>query len=284
MASPSSLGLTNALLGVLALAAYALASVFYTAYLRHPRLKAGRLATGLAVLGAALNFSFLYARSLALKNVPYADLLGSMALFGFFLAGMNLVLEVRHHDRSLGPFLMPVSLLFLLLAFVLPAGGEKRPNLKGAIFAFHVTLNMLSYAAFAVAAALSGLYLVLGKKLKHRSKNVLAGPTARLPSLGYLERAARTSLGVGVVTLAAGLSMGFAWGYHVWRVDHPFWLLDAKIWGAGLTLLFYFVVLVRAHRGAAPVTTARLCIAGFVLVLLSYTAVNLFFSRIHSFT
>ena len=40
----------------------------------------------------------------------------------------------------------------------------------------------------------------------------------------------------------------------------------------------------RAHRGAAPGTTARLAVAGFVLVLVSYTLVNLFFSKIHSFT
>jgi ABC-type transport system involved in cytochrome c biogenesis permease subunit len=43
-------------------------------------------------------------------------------------------------------------------------------------------------------------------------------------------------------------------------------------------------VLVRANRGAGPVSTARLSIVGFVLVLLSYTAVNLFVSRLHDFT
>jgi ABC-type uncharacterized transport system permease subunit len=276
-------GLANALFGLLALLCYAGATVLYVVWLRHPKVSAGRMATFLAAVGAVLNFGFLYVRSLALRTVPYGDLVGSMALFGLFLAAMSLILEARHHDRSLGPFLMPLSLLFLLLSFVLPGGAETRPELRGSIFAFHVTLNMLSYSAFAVACALSLLYLALGRQLKSR-RHILNGPVSRLPSLSYLERAARTSIGVGVVSLAAGLTMGFLWAYRVWQVQHPQWLLDAKIWGAVLTLVFYLWVFVRAHRGAAPGTTAKLAVAGFVLVLLSYTAVNLFFSKIHSFT
>ncbi len=206
-----------------------------------------------------------------------------MALFGLFLAAMSLILEARHHDRSLGPFLMPVSLFFLLLSFVVPGGGEVRPELRGSVFAFHVTLNMLSYSAFAVACALSLLYLVLGRRLRSK-RHILNGPVSRFPSLSYLERAARTSIGVGVVSMAAGLTMGFLWAYRVWHEQHPEWLLDAKIWGAGGTFAFYLWIFVRAHRGASPVTTARLAVAGFILVLLSYTAVNLFFSKVHSFT
>ena len=241
------------------------------------------LATALAAGGAVFNFAFLYVRSRALRTVPYADLLGSMALFGLFLAAMSLILEARHRDRSLAPFLMPVSLFFLLHSIILPGGAHPKPELRGSIFAFHVTLNMLSYSAFAVACALSLLYLVLGRRLKSK-RHVLNGPVSRLPSLSYLERAARTSIGVGVVSLAAGLTMGFLWAYRVWQVEHPEWLLDAKIWGAVATLAFYLWVFVRAHRGAAPGTTARLAVVGFVLVLLSYTAVNLFFSKVHSFT
>lgn len=282
----SSLVLSNALLGVLALVSYAAATAYYVTDLRHPKASAGRTATVLAVGGTLLNFAFLYARSMALKTVPYNDLIGSMALFGFFLASMNLILEARHHDRSLGPFLMPVALLLVLLAFFLPEKGVKRPELKGAIFAFHVTLNMLAYAAFAVATALAGLYLVMVRKLKSHKKDILRGSTSRLPSLSYLERANRTSLGLGVVALAVGLVMGFAWAYRVWREVHPISeiLLDAKILAALVTLLFYAVVVVRAHLGAAPVTTARLSLAGFVLVLVSYTAVNLVLSKVHVFT
>jgi ABC-type transport system involved in cytochrome c biogenesis permease subunit len=275
----------NVLSGAFALLCYALAAFFYLWDLRTTRSREGWIATGLAVLGAAANFGFLYHRARVHGTVPYADLLGSMALFGFFLAVMNLILEFRHRDRALGPFLMPVAFLFLVVAFAVPhAVTPPKNDLKGPVFALHVTLNMLSYAAFAVACALSVLYLVLRRRLKGKAKSLFAGPASHLPSLSYLERAARTSIGVGVAGLGAGLALGAAWASHVWRAEHPSWFLDAKVLGALFTLVYYFTVWVRANRGAAPVTTARLAVAGFLLVLFSYTAVNLLFSRLHSFT
>lgn len=270
--------------GWAALALYALASALYVLNLYRPSAWAGRGATASALVGAALNFAALYARALAVGSVPYRDLMGSMKLFGFFLAVLSVVLELRHHDRALGPVLMPAALVFMLLSLLeAPAGVQRpapNPDLKGSIFALHVTLNMLAYAAFAVACALSILYLVVGRALK---SHTLDGPATRLPTLSYLERANRTSLGLGIITLGTGLLLGFFWASRVWTTEHPFWALDPKIFFAVGTLLFYLFILVRARRGAPHVTTARLTVVGFVLVLLSYTAVNMFVSRLHVF-
>ena len=273
---------TASTLGWVALVAYSLSAIFYTTslYRTHPAI--GRAATAFAIVGALSNFGTLYARSVALHSVPYRDLLGSMKLFGFFLAVLNIVLEFRHRDRSLGPFLMPAALAFLLLGMSLtPPVHADAPELKGPVFALHVTLNMLAYAAFAVACALSLLYLWVGRSLKKRA---FSGPASRLPSLSYLERANRTSLSLGIVTLSIGLFLGLFWASRMWKGEHPLWALDPKIWFALGTLAFYIFVLVRAHRGAAPVSTARLSVAGFLLVLLSYTAVNVFVSKLHDFT
>jgi ABC-type transport system involved in cytochrome c biogenesis permease subunit len=270
--------------GWAALALYAAASSLYLLNLYRPSAWAGRTATVSAVLGAALNFAALYARALAVGSVPYRDLLGSMKLFGFFLAVLSVVLEFRHRDRALGPVLMPAALFFMLLSLLEAPGGAPRPapnpDLKGSIFALHVTLNMLAYAAFAVSCALSILYLTAGRALK---SHTLSGPATRLPTLSYLERANRTSLGLGILALGVGLFLGFFWASRVWTDEHPFWALDPKIFFALGTLFFYLFVLLRARRGAPPVSTARLSVAGFVLVLLSYTAVNMFVSRLHVF-
>ena len=270
-------------LGWTALTLYALASALYVLNLYRPSAWAGRTATACSIVGAVLNFAALYARALAVGTVPYRDLLGSMKLFGFFLAVLSVVLELRHHDRALGPVLMPAALFFMLLALLEAPGGARpapNPDLKGAIFALHVTLNMLAYAAFAVSAALSMLYIAAGRALK---SHTLSGPATRLPTLSYLERANRTSLGLGIIALGTGLALGFLWAARVWTNEHPHWGLDPKIFFALGTLFFYLFVLVRARRGAAGVSTARLSIAGFVLVLLSYTAVNMFVSKLHVF-
>ncbi|MFI5198728.1 MAG: cytochrome c biogenesis protein CcsA, partial [Thermoanaerobaculia bacterium] len=224
------------MLGWAALAAYAFSTILYTTSVFRTAPAIGRAATAFAVLGAACNFGTLYARSVALHSVPYRDLLGSMKLFGFFLAMLNIVLELRHRDRSLGPFLMPAALVFLVLAVLQTSPIHKdAPELKGPIFALHVTLNMLAYAAFAVACALSMLYLVVGRSLKKRA---LSGPASRLPSLSYLERANRTSLALGILSLSVGLFLGLFWASRMWKGEHPHWILDPKIWFALLTLAF----------------------------------------------
>jgi ABC-type uncharacterized transport system permease subunit len=270
------------MLGWAALVAYALSTILYTTSVFRTAPAIGRAATAFAVLGAVCNFGTLYARSVALHSVPYRDFLGSMKLFGFFLAMLNIVLELRHRDRSLGPFLMPAALVFLIFAVLQTSPVHKdAPELKGPIFALHVTLNMLAYAAFAVACALSMLYLVVGRSLKKRA---LSGPASRLPSLSYLERANRTSLALGILSLSVGLFLGLFWASRMWKGEHPQWVLDPKIWFALMTLAFYVFVLVRARRGAGPISTARLSIAGFLLVLLSYTAVNVLVSKLHDFT
>ena len=280
---PSSLASATAL-GYVALLCYAISTGFYVGYLRKPRPAFGWTATGLAAVGAVLNLDSLYARSVALHSVPYRDLVGSMALLGFFLAVISLLLESRHRDRSLGPYLMPVVFLFLLVALRVPASRPPpAPELKGAIVAFHVTLNMLAYAALAVACALSALYLVAGRALKSGKGLTTDGAASRLPSLRYLERANRTSLGLGVLASTCGFLLGGYWASRVWRPEHPSWVADPKVITVLLILVFYWVVLIRAHRGAAPVTTARLSVLGFGLVIVSYTAVNLFVSKLHTF-
>ena len=272
------------LLGILALLAYGGAAGLYIRNLFRPDERFARGATVLAGLGVVLNLWALYSRAAFLHSVPYRDLLGSMSLFGFFLGALNLVLEGRHHDRSLGPFLVPAAFLLLLAALLLPPGASPpRPELRGSVFALHVTLNMLAYAAFAVACALSGLYLVVRRSLKTVGSLGLDGPASRLPSLSYLERANRTSLSVGLVALTVGLALGMQWASRVWKPTDPHWATDPKVVVALLTLAFYIVTVIRALRGASPVSTAKLSVAGFLLVLVSYTAINLLFSRLHTF-
>jgi len=284
MPSLTPSGVTATVFGFVALACYAASAVLYVTHLRRPRPAVGWGATGFALLGALLNLEALYARSVYLHSVPYRDLVGSMALLGYFLAVLNLLLELRHRDRSLGPFLMPVVFLFLLVALVVPPGKvPPGDGMKGPVFALHVTLNMAGYAAYAVACALAALYLWAGHSLKSRKLD-LDGVSLRLPSLSFLERATRTTLGVGFVAGTIGFCLGGYWASRVWKPDHPLWLLDPKVATAAAIVLFYGVVLVRAHRGAAPVTTARLVVVGFGLVILSYTVVNLFASRLHVFT
>jgi ABC-type transport system involved in cytochrome c biogenesis permease subunit len=68
------------------------------------------------------------------------------------------------------------------------------------------------------------------------------------------------------------------WAHRVWTVP-----VDAKLAWALITLFVYGVLLWMDRRGWAGPRVALLSIVGFILVLFSYTIVNLYLSQSHVF-
>lgn len=226
--------------------------------------------------GLVLQFADLYATAASLKSVPYRTLGGSMALFGWMLGLAYLLLVLRHRERAIGPFLIPFILAFSVLAVLLPSHATPAtPATRGSLFAFHVTLAILAYAAFALSFVLSLLYLIQDRQIRRGRTGVLF---ARLPALDVIGRMNRTSVTIGIVVLAVSVGLGVAWAKRMWSG-----LVDAKLVWALITLAVYGVLLWMDRRGWAGPRVALLSIVGFILVLFSYTVVNLYLSQSHVF-
>ena len=88
----------------------------------------------------------------------------------------------------------------------------------------------------------------------------------------------RTSVSIGLVVLTISLVLGVVWAEVVWAS-----LADPKVEWAVVTLLVYGFLLWMDRRGWEGPRVAVLSILGFGVVLFSYTIVNLYFSRTHSF-
>src|SRR3989454_7828731 len=144
---------------ILTAAAYLLSFGCYMRFLNTGRELIGRLGTLFLALGLVAHYFALLERSRGLHTVPYHDLYGSMSLFGWLLALTYLGLELYHRQRSVGAFVLPFILVFFLAAHLAPADRLPQPNLRGAVFAFHVTLSILAYAAFALSFVLSIIFL-----------------------------------------------------------------------------------------------------------------------------
>lgn len=268
----------NHIYAFLTVLAYLLSMGLYWRFLQSGQVLTGRLATVLMFLGLGLHYLALLARAHATHSVPYHDVQGSMSLFGWLLAATYLCIEFYHRQRTVGAFVVPVILIFFLAAYALPDYPSPPVNAHGKVFAFHVTLSILGYAAFALACVLSLMFL--GEEWLLRSRKIVDA-VWRLPSLELLERMSHTSVLVGLISIAAGTALGFI---AVDRQTGQFWYYDPKYVFTLIVLLLY-VAYFRLARTAAwrGARASRLCVFNFVLVMISFTVVNLYFSPHHHY-
>jgi HemX protein len=257
--------------------AYLLSMGLYTRYLYTGQELTGRFATVLMFLGLAAHYVSLLLRARGTHTVPYHDLPGSMSLFGWLLAVTYLCLEIYHRQRTVGAFVVPIILAFFFAAYLMPDHPGSPIPAKGVVFALHVTLSILSYSAFAMSCVLSLMYLAEERLLRTRK---LGEVVWRFPALDLLERMSHTSVLVGLVTITVGTLMGFV-ALDRQAGGHAF---DPK-YSVTLLVLLLYVIYFRLARTTAwrGARASRLCVFNFVLVVLSFTVVNLFLSQHHRF-
>ena len=230
-------------LSYLSLAAYAASFCCYARILYAPQKSLGRLATLLLAVGLILHYYWLLERSQGTNTVPYDDLYGSMSLFAWLLGITYLGLEIFHRQRSVGAFVtlwlfVWITLLELLAPQAVPLSP---PPARGAIFVLHVTLNTWAYAAFALSFILSLVYLGQDRLLRSRR---LGSTFWRFPALDVLDRMARSSVYVGLVTFVFGVAMGFMWEH---RLTGGYALGDPKVI-VTLAILIAYVAYVRLSK------------------------------------
>jgi ABC-type uncharacterized transport system permease subunit len=263
---------------ILTILAYAGSFSFYLGFLNTGKEMVGRLATLFLGIGLVAHYFALLERSRGLHTVPYHDLYGSMSLFGWLLALTYLGLELFHRQRSVGAFVLPFIIVFFLAAHLAPADRLSPAPARGVAFAFHVTLSILAYAAFALSAVFSLIFLGEERLLRSRK---LSNIVWRLPPLELLERMSRSSVFVGLISIAIGTVLGFVW---VDRLHGQIWYYDPKYVITLLVLLLY-VLYFQLARSAAwrGARASKLCIFNFFVVVMSFTVVNLYLSQNHRY-
>jgi ABC-type uncharacterized transport system permease subunit len=263
---------------LLTAAAYSASLAGYVRFLGSGKEVAGRLATALMFLGLVAHYVALLLRARGTHTVPYHDLEGSMSLFGWLLAVTYLCLEIYHRQRTVGAFVLPIILAFFFSSFLVPDHPSPPSAAHGVVFALHVTLSILAYAAFALSCVLSLMYLAEQRFLRIRK---LGDMVWRLPPLELLERMSRTSVLLGLVTITAGTGLGYL---AVDRQPGQPAFFDPKYLITLLVLVLYMAYFrlarTTAWRGARA---SMLCVFNFVLVVLSFTVVNLYFSQHHRY-
>ncbi len=254
----------------------------YVRFVYTGRRATGRWAAAALALGLLGHYLALLQRSHWVHSVPYDDLYGSLSLFGWLLGATYLGLELYYRQRSMGTFVVP-CVLALYVAGTWPGQHLPATHLEqGPMFALHVTLSVLAYAAFALAFLLSAVYLLQHHYLRRRGATGWRCPAMwRFPPLEGLEKMSRGSVLVGLVSLVAGTGLGLAWEYETARHVS---LADPKVLVTLLIVVLYGGYLRISRRaGWRGARASLVCALAFLLVIFSYAVVNLYLSGFHRY-
>lgn len=264
-------------LTVLTLLLYLAAEGLSIAHLRTDKPFLGNATTAFLFGGFLIHFLALYTGARAVHSVPYHDLAASMSFFAWLVIGTYSFLLLRHREGAAGPFLIPIALLFLTISLLAHPQDvvPMDPSRKGMLFALHVTIAILGYAALSLSFVLAQLYLIQNKQIRRHKLGLLF---SRLPALDVLARLHRTAVATGVTALGLGMALGLLWARQQWKT-----FLDVKVLITLAVIAIYSLTLMPRRLGWGGKRVALVSISGFLTVLFSYTIVNLYLSQGHTF-
>jgi ABC-type uncharacterized transport system permease subunit len=249
---------------VLTLAGYVVAAGLYLTALSRGGDRLARWAW-VALAGAFL----LHAVDIGVRCVagihPVATPQEAVSFATFVTVGAYLVLSRRGRLQVAGSFVTPVAIILLLVARATPAGdrGAPAPAL-GVIGRVHVSLAAVGVALFALAAALSLLYLLEETQLRHKRFGVLfhhGPPLARLDYYGHL----CVTLGFPIFT--AALVTGAMWVTRL-PVRPPGVLRPEYVLALVTWLSFAALLIARLTAGWRGRRAAVLTLVGFGAALM----------------
>ena len=259
--------------------AYLLVAVVYGFVFFAAQPRAARAATPALRTAILLHLAYLAGAAVQWRQFPAATESQALSMLAFAVAVVYAFVEWRGGERSTGFWMVSLVFFFQLLASVLARPeAPDRAIFHDPYFAMHVSLALLGYAAFAVAAAYAFLFLQLYRDLKAGRFSTFYG---KLPPLAVLERMMLVALVAGFVSLTGAVATGALWAS---RLYSPHWLQDPKILATLITWAIYgLALLLRRLRHWQGRQTALASLAGLGTILFSLVAVNLFLTGFHGF-
>ncbi len=217
------------------------------------------------------------------RQFPAATVPQALSVVAFAVAVVYMFVEWHGRARTTGFWLVSLVFFFQLLSallgsFLPHSTPPDREVFHRPLFALHVSLALLGYAAFVVSAAYAFLYLQLYRDLKAGRFSTFYG---KLPPLEVLERMMIGAIWVGFVTLTAAVMTGAFWAE---RLYHNGWMHDPKIlFTLAIWAVYGAALLMRRLRRWQGRQTALASLTGFGVILFSLMAVNFFLTGFHGF-
>src|SRR3984957_15696985 len=208
-------------------------------------------------------------------------ILGAGAIFHAFdlTARAGLLMIVRLRLAVIGAFVAPAVTIALGAASLATSSGRLvlPETLRSVWLPIHVTLAILGYTMFVLAASVSIVYLAYESRLK--SKRALGPANEGAPSLEKLDRINYRLLGWGFVMLSLAIVSGAIWADATWG---HFWSWEPKeSWSLVIWILYAGLLESRLTVGWGGRRGAGVTIVLFSVLVGSFVGVNLIFPGKH---
>ncbi|MBO8163798.1 MAG: cytochrome c biogenesis protein CcsA [Brevibacillus sp.] len=255
---------------------YAASVLFYFNDFLLSNRKANHIAFGLLAVVWLLQTAFFVSQMAVKAYFPVLTLFETLFFYSWVLVTVSMVINYLFRIDLLIFFTNVIGFVVLVLSMFFPETtplAQMKAVVSELLF-IHITIAILSYAAFSLSLIFSVMFLLQHNLLKRKRWNPLL---RRLPSLDRLEMFSHRMNMIGVPLLLIAMILGMIWAYLV--LGNDFWL-DAKVWMSILVLGAYMLLLYQ--RLADKVQGRRLAVwnlAAFSILLLNVLSTEL--SKFH---
>lgn len=192
---------------VLTVACYALASWLFVVDLGRGGAKVESWASRALGLATAVHCAYLGVDYAFAGRTPIATVHQTLAVLSLLIAVSFLLTMRRHRLPVLGAFITPMTLL-LLLAAGFKGQVEVPERVRSVLLPFHILVNVLGLAAFALAFAVAVAYVIQEQLLRRRQ---VGGVFQRLPALDVLDSWGFRLVIIGFPLFTLGVVTGSIW-------------------------------------------------------------------------
>ncbi len=297
---------------------YIAAMVGYFAYLAFRRTPVWALARVVAYAGLAANVVSVAARGFSAHRVPWGNMYEYSVLLALLVvAGYLLIVEGHYKVRTLGGFALMFAVLTMAIAvsFLYVGPGPLVPALNSYWIKIHVVAAITGSSLFALGGGLlTILYLVqearertqLAQFAAQDPRPIMGGsveldtppdfapgadepmasslegpPRGFLPTAATLDRMAYRVIAFAFPIWTFAVIAGAIWAQEAWG---RYWGWDPKETWSFITWVIYAGYLhARATNGWKGRRAAVVALVGFVSLLITYYAVNLWIVGLHSY-
>jgi cytochrome c-type biogenesis protein CcsB len=300
-----------------ALFSYLAAMVGYFAYLAFQRDTIWKVARAVAYVGLGANLVSIVARGFAADRVPWGNMYEYSSLLAFLVvAGYLVIVEGVYKQRALGGFALMFSVLTMAVAvsFLYVGPGPLVPALNSYWIKIHVQAAIWGSSLFALGGIVTILYLVQDWRERRRidalraedpapimggaidmdaphdlvgdasDETASAEAAARrgvLPAAATLDRIAYRIIAFAFPIWTFAVIAGAIWAQEAWG---RYWGWDPKeTWSFITWTIFAGYLHARATSGWRGRKAAVIALVGFVALLITYYAVNLWIVGLHSY-